>query len=405
VTVLDEPAALPRRYFGWLGAASVSIFGDAVLYFALGWSATGIGPGWAGLVLTAINLPRAVLLLLGGAVGDRWGTRRVMIAGDAVMGGLTLLLALASYRWGVSGPLLVAVGLAIGVTGAFYLPATGSFPRLLVPDRQLPRALALRQSAGQVVALIGGPAGGALVAAGGLSVIAAVDAVSFAVVLAVLIGIRPQYPAPRPPAGTSVVREAAAGLRLVLADPVLRTMLAATGVLAAFILPMPSLCLPLLVRGHGWNSSVAGITIGVAAAGGLAVSLLVARRGAFARPGLMIGIGPLVAAVGMAGIALATTPWAAFAAALVQGIGNGLFVAHLGPLVMARAARTHLARVQSVLVFVQSVPLLVANNVLAAVAGHAGAEAAAFVCAGGTALAGLVLVSRPPVRRAILPAS
>lgn len=180
------PTALPRQFYGWLGAATVSVVGDGVLYFALGWAATGIGPTWAGLTLTMSALPRAILLPLGGAVADRWGPRRIMIAGDAIMCALTLLLALAAHLWRTSGPLLMGTGLAIGVVGAFYLPATGAFPRLLVADEQLPRALALRQSSAQIVSLIGAPTGGALVALGGLVSVAAVDSSTFALVLGVL---------------------------------------------------------------------------------------------------------------------------------------------------------------------------------------------------------------------------
>ncbi|MGZ4598461.1 MAG: hypothetical protein ACXVGS_01200 [Oryzihumus sp.] len=72
----SRTAALPRSFLLWLGAATVSTWGESALYFALGWAATGIGPQWGGLVLTAITLPRAGLLLVGGAFGDRWGARR-----------------------------------------------------------------------------------------------------------------------------------------------------------------------------------------------------------------------------------------------------------------------------------------------------------------------------------------
>ena len=392
--------ALPGKFYGWLGAASVSVFGDAVLYFALGWAATGIGPAWAGLVFTMILLPRAVLLLLGGAAGDRWGARRVMIVGDAAMCGLALLLALSAHVWGAKGPLLVSAGLAIGVIDAFYLPATGSFPRLLVPDEQLSRALSLRQSAAQIVGLLGAPASGALVAAGGLVVAAVVDASTFAVVLVALLVVRPQRRPPQPAAGTSVLRDAASGVRLVLADPSLRALLAATGLVAAFVLPMTSLCVPLLVRGHGWSSSAAGFIVAASAGGALAVSLIVARWGAFGRAGLVAGVGPLVASIGMAGIAIGTTTLTTFLGALVQGIGVGLFVSHMAPLVMAGASRTHLARVQSMLSLAQTLPLLFSNNVVAILASHTGATVAALACAGGTAAAGLRLITHPQVRNA-----
>jgi hypothetical protein len=208
---------------------------------------------------------------------------------------------------------------------------------------------------------------------------------------------------PRPAAArTSVIQDAASGVRFILADPSLRTLLAATGLFAAFLLPMISLCVPLLVRAHHWSSSVAGLTLGASACGGLALSLLIARLGTFPRTGLVTGVGPLVAAAGMAGVALATTAPVTFVSAVIQGIGTGLFTSHLGPLFMTRASKTHLARAQSMLVLVQTIPLLFSNNIVAAIAAHAGATAAALTCTSGTAAAGICLLTLPQLRNATL---
>lgn len=105
---------LPRTYGVWLGGSLVSQLGDAALYFALGWSASAVGGSAAGLVLSAIVLPRTVLLLVGGVVRDRAGARRVMIAGDAVMLVVAATLGVVAYRWGTPLPLLVVAGLVIG---------------------------------------------------------------------------------------------------------------------------------------------------------------------------------------------------------------------------------------------------------------------------------------------------
>jgi hypothetical protein len=70
-TAESTPAArLPRSYLVWLSGAIVSQAGDAALYFALGWAASAHGGPAAGLVLSAVSLPRTVLLLLGGVAGD-----------------------------------------------------------------------------------------------------------------------------------------------------------------------------------------------------------------------------------------------------------------------------------------------------------------------------------------------
>ena len=84
----------------WLGGALVSQVGDAALYFALGWAASGHGGPAAARVLSSVSLPQTVLLLVGGAVGDRLGARRVMITCNSVMLVVAAVLAVVSWHWG-----------------------------------------------------------------------------------------------------------------------------------------------------------------------------------------------------------------------------------------------------------------------------------------------------------------
>src|SRR6185503_13435563 len=81
--------------------------GEAALFFALGWAATGIGAHVAALVLTGFTLPRAVFLLLGGVLGDRIGPRRLLLACTAIVGSCCFLLAVAVGIRGVSAGLLL----------------------------------------------------------------------------------------------------------------------------------------------------------------------------------------------------------------------------------------------------------------------------------------------------------
>ncbi|MET9596191.1 MFS transporter [Streptomyces sp. NPDC006459] len=227
--------ALPRVFLVWLVGTRASLFGDAVLYFALGWAASAHGGGTGALVLTAITLPRTLLLLLGGAVGDRFGARLVMITGDVVMLTVTLVLALVGTDLGASPWLLVLVAVVIGTVDAFYLPATGSMPRRLVGKEQLPRALAMQQAGSQVVSLLGAPVGAVLVAAAGLTGAAAADAVTFAIVLVVLVRVRPAFDVERSPREEGLLAAVADGVRIAVGDPVLRPALLLTA--AARCLP------------------------------------------------------------------------------------------------------------------------------------------------------------------------
>src|SRR5213593_3388687 len=70
------------RFLLWWIGASVSLLGDQFYIVALPWvvlQLTGSGVAM-GTVAMAAGLPRAVLMLLGGAVTDRTSPRRLLIA-------------------------------------------------------------------------------------------------------------------------------------------------------------------------------------------------------------------------------------------------------------------------------------------------------------------------------------
>ncbi|MCX4754143.1 MFS transporter [Kitasatospora purpeofusca] len=423
--------ALPAPYLRWLAGAQLGALGDAALAFALGWAAAAHGGTAAGLVLTVITVARTVLVLVGGAVADRLGARRVMLAGDAVMLATTLALAAAAVVRGSALGLLLLAALVIGVVDAFYLPASGSMPRLLVDAEQLPRALALRQAGGQLAALLGAPLGGALVAVGGLPAAALADAASFAVLLLVLLFLPVSDPRRARAAGnwtersagtgtgtgtdrsagtgtggpSGLLREAAAGVRLATGDRLLRAALLLAGAAAGAVLPVVSLLGPLLARTAGWGAGAAGLVAGAQGAGVLVVSALLARRGAGAgRPprgaGAGAAAGLCAAAAGIALLAAAPVPAVAVIGGLLTGAGSGVFVVRLGPLVLGAAPDTHLSRVQALLTLVQSAALVLSTGALGLLSDTAGPRVPISLCALAAGAAGLLALASPVLRRA-----
>jgi MFS family permease len=384
---------LPASYLVWLGAATVSQLGDVVLGFAVGWVAADHGGAAAGLVLAAGSLPSVLLLLLGGTIADRFGARNVMIAGDAVMLAASLGLALAVLRAGTPLWLLLAASVLRGVVSAFYRPSAGSMPRRLVADAQLTRALALRQGAGQTVVLLGAPLAGILVVTGGLGTVALLDGGTFLVVLAVLLLVRPRYATPPSDRGEPVWRAALDGVRVAYRTPGLVGALALLAGAAAFMLPTMSLVLPLLAREADWSASATGVVVGAQGVGIVVVTVVVARWGGARRPGVAASGGLAIAALGQAGLvaslatpvsaATSTGEWAAAAAAGLVGVGSGLFTAHLGPVVLGSAPRTHLARVQALVGLVQVLAVTLTNAALGALASATTSAVAGAVCALG----------------------
>jgi MFS family permease len=369
------PRALPRPYLAWLSGVTVSQLGDAVLGFALGWAASGFGGTTAALVLTLNGLPRVVLLVVGGAVADRAGARRILIAGEAALLALTVGLAAALARFGSPAWLLLTSSLALGAVTAFCLPATGSMPRRLVPDDRLTRALALRQGASQAVAMTAAPLGGLLVGAWGLPAIAWSDAATFGVSLCVLVAVRelggPASGRAADDAGTRPRLDLADGFRVVIRTPGLLRALLLTGAAGAFILPVAPLLVPLMGRTAGWGPRATGAVAGAVGVGVIVAALLVSRRRTGRAGRATVATSLAVSAIGAtvlaAGAALESVA-VAVVGGLVFGFGNGTFVARLAPYVLGSAPRTHLARVQALVGLVQLVPVMVTNNLLGVLA-------------------------------------
>ena len=322
---------LGSRYWAWLGGAVCSELGSNVMAFAIVWTATGFGGTAAGLVTSATMFFRVLLLLAGGAVGDRLGARRVMIACDSSMLFITSFAAVWFWLRSPSIVSLVVVGAILGIVSAFYLPAAGVFPRLFVSDDQLERVMATTSS-GLQLARIGGPAiSGALLAWIGLSWVVALNAVSFLVIVVVVLVVVPPRSA-RPPDSNHVgFRQSWKGLYEGGRHRIVLPLLISLGALVAGVTPATVLLFPLLCRGHGWSSGSAGLMEAAFMAAALAVGATVAARGALQRVDVALVGGPFLAGAGLLVAAAAPSVWVACAAAGVVGVGLVAFNAHAVP--------------------------------------------------------------------------
>jgi MFS family permease len=72
-------SSTPALHLWWLAASLAGIAGP-MLGFALIWSATAYGVGTVALVSTVAAVPQVLFVLLGGAIGDRHGPRRTLLA-------------------------------------------------------------------------------------------------------------------------------------------------------------------------------------------------------------------------------------------------------------------------------------------------------------------------------------
>ncbi|MGH3656228.1 MAG: MFS transporter [Micromonosporaceae bacterium] len=400
VTSASAAAPFPGSFRVWLGGATVSAVGDGVLFFAIGWTAAGLGGQMAGLLLSLVVLPRTVLMLVGGAVGDRFGLRRSVIGCDVVMCGVLVTYLVAEQSPLPASVLLGGLALAIGTVSAFRLPASGALPRLFVTDDVLPRAMSVTGSLLQIARMVGPPLGGLVVVITGMTGAVSVNLLSFAVIVLVLVMVVPPYEQPPPAGADSTLRQIIEGLRAVRRIPGTGALLGAVALIAGSLLPVLSLCVPLAAREREWSATATGLVEATWIVGTLGVSLVVAKWGTWPRPVRPLALGPLCAGVGVLGIAVSPTPGFAIVGALVMGVGTAAFTTHVAPLYVLRTPEGMLARFQALFGVVQSAAILVVHNVLGAVAGTGGAALAMTVAAVLSVCAALVIIASPTLRAA-----
>ena len=396
-----DTQSIPVRYWIWLFGAAVSLLGDLTMTFAIGWSATQHGGRIAGLILLLAAAPRAVLLLIGGAVGDRFGAPRVLLVSCTAMFVVTALLVPATLAVGEPVWLLLVLALVVGVIDAFFLPSSRSMPRLLVPPEQVPRALASYQVTGVVFAVTGTAVGGVLVTWAGLTAAAGFDAITFAVMILVLVLLRGTT-TPHGSRTTSMFRSIADGVRVAFGRPLTRALLVTMTLAAGLLMPMDALLLPLLARDHRWDAATAGILIATRSLGVGVVSIRILMRGAFQRPGVVAMSGLLLAAFGLTGLSMFDVLPLTAASAFVSGVGVGAFTGHVLPLLMNSVDRDYQSRLQSVIVLCQSLALVVMNPILGSLA-DVNSVGITGVCLGigvASALISLTALSRPVIRNA-----
>ena len=147
---------------GVLCAALLMVVMDmTILNVALPDMAADLRPGSTEVlwIVDVYSLVLAGLLVTASAVGDRWGHRRVLIAGFVVFG-----LASAAVLVADSPGAVIAVRALLGVGGAMIMPATLAMIRHLFPDgRERAFALGLWGAMAGVGAALGPILGGLMV--------------------------------------------------------------------------------------------------------------------------------------------------------------------------------------------------------------------------------------------------
>ena len=262
----------------FLAAQLMDSLSAGISLVALPWLVLDAGgtQSQAGAAFLAGTLPYVVLGLNAGHVGDHRPRRRVMVTGTAVQTAAAAVIPLA-LAGGVAVedmPLALIYAAALVVTaGRVFVDAAafGAIAKLVGGGHfvQGQSALSFVWSLGFLV----GPAvGGALIGLVGISGALWVQAVGFAVAVGLMASMRVDLgPDPHPDAGGEDVL---AGLRLVIRDPVLRSLTAIGMAWNLTTNVIYSLIVVFARHDLSADAGQAGLMLSIAGAAGLAGGLL-----------------------------------------------------------------------------------------------------------------------------------
>lgn len=154
-----------RRFFTiWTGQA-LSLFGSALVQFALIWWLTQESGSATVLSIAVLvgMLPQIVVGPFAGALVDRWNRRIIMICADALIAVFSLGLAYLFATGRVEIWHIYVVMAIRSLGGAFHFPAMSASTPLMVPGEHLTRVNGLNQALQGVNSLIAPPVGALLV--------------------------------------------------------------------------------------------------------------------------------------------------------------------------------------------------------------------------------------------------
>lgn len=376
-------------------AAIVSLLGDGFYFVALAWQVYEISnvPTALSIVGAAWTIPMVALLLVSGAMSDRFDRRRLMIGADLLRAAAIGLMALLSLTGLLELWHVAALVIFVGAGHAFFNPASTAILPDIVPEQHLPAANALGGIYRPLVFRLLGPAlAGFVVAIGGPGFAFGFDALTFLVSAVAILAIRTR-PLPRAAGDHGprrMLADVRAGMGYVRGQPwIWATLISAMLSLLIFLGPMEVL-VPFLVKNRlGLGPESLGA---IFAAGGVGSILMAIAIGSLGQPRRRVTVMYAAWSGGVALMAIYGLMTSLWQALLASFLAAGMF--ELGSVIwntmlQQRVPRELLGRVSSLDWLVSTGLVPISFALTGPAAGLFGPEATIV----GAALLGAVLMS------------
>lgn len=182
------------NYRVWAAGALVSNVGTWIQRTAQDWlvltQLTHHDASAVGIVMSLQFGPQLLLLPWTGYAADRFNQRRLLMATQALMGGLALVLGVLTATGIVRLWHVYVFAFLFGCASAFDAPVRQTFVAELVGDRELANAVALNSTSFNAARMIGPAVAGFIIASVGTGWAFLINGISFVAVLASLSLLR-----------------------------------------------------------------------------------------------------------------------------------------------------------------------------------------------------------------------
>lgn len=395
----------------WIGEG-VSVLGDHFYMIALPWLVLQLtGDSLVmGTVLALSAIPRALLMLVGGALTDRFSPRSLMLVSNAARFILVSLLMGLVFADRVEMWTLYMLAVLFGIADAFFYPAQSSMVPQLVKKDYLQVANSLIHGT-MMLAMLAGPvlAGLLIVLLGdghsesanmqGIAAAFGLDALTFLVSLITLLFIKME-PAVSTRTDENILESIRSGLNFVWNDVPLRAFFFVVATVTFFFNGPFNIGVPILADTRFPEGAVAYGTIlstwGAGSLVGMALAGVLPRPNAKRMGAVLLGL-VSVMGIGLALLGISTSTIFAAAIGLALGSLNGYINVFFTTWVQSRAPKAFIGRLMSLLMFA-STGLFPVSMALSGAASRADVTLLLTVSGTIVALLGLLMSLNPSVR-------
>lgn len=395
----------------WIGEG-VSVLGDHFYMIALPWLVLQLtGDSLAmGTVLALSAIPRALLMLVGGALTDRFSPRSLMLVSNAVRFALVSMLTITVFTNRVEMWMLYTLAILFGVADAFFYPAQSSMAPQLVKKDHLQVANSLIHGTMMLTMLAGPVLAGLLIAAlgdghsesanmQGIAAAFGLDALTFLVSLITLVFSKtPQNKSYE--VSENILESIRSGLNFVWNDVPLRAFFFVVAAVTFFFNGPFNIGVPLLADTRFPEGAVAYGTIlstwGAGSLVGMALAGMLPRPNPKRMGAVLLSL-VSVMGIGLALLGVSASTFIAAVIGLLLGSVNGYINVFFTTWVQSRAPKAFIGRLMSLLMF-SSTGLFPVSMALSGALSRMDVTILLTVSGGIVALLGFVMTLNPTVR-------